>query len=421
MSKDKRQSQYSDTQKVSGCSDGEIMEPKSQSRFVVLHSVLPTFICYLAIGLPIAVLPGFIHEQMGVSITATGAVMSLQYLATCLVRPLAGKLVDHAGPKPAVVWGLTTCCVSGLLLSLSVYLQSHMYMHVSALLLLLISRAALGLAESWTATGVIIWGIQTSGIERATTVISWNGVASYGGIAVGAPLGALLGAGLNDTTVQLEAIGVIIALLSSVTLWPTLPRNAIIPLHANKPMPFHHVMGKIKFFGLALALGSVGFTAISTFAALYYTACHWEGASLALSAFAICFISIRFIFSGSIQRHGGVRVAMAALTAEALGLLLLAVAPSPLYALIATGLTGAGFSLLSPALGTEVVQQISPENRGAALGAFTLFFDIALGLGGPLMGWLASEKGYGAVFTCSALIALTGVLTSYAALYRHSR
>lgn len=406
---------------ASGPIDGEIMEPKSQSRFVVLYSVIPTFICYLAIGFPIAVLPDFIHEQMGLSITLTGTVMSLQYLATCLVRPLAGKLVDHSGPKPAVVWGLLTCCLSGVLLTLSVHLQSNTHWGATALFLLLLSRAALGLAESWTATGVIIWGIHISGVERATTVISSNGVASYGGIAVGAPLGALLGKNLSGTATQLEAIGLVIALLSSMALWPTLARDSVIPVHANKPLPFHHVIKNIKFFGMALALGSVGFTAVSTFAALYYSARHWDGASLALSTFAICFISVRFIFSHSIQRHGGISVAMAALTAEALGLMLLAIAPSPWLALIAAGLTGAGFSLLSPALGTEVVHQTSPENRGAALGAFTLFFDIALGIGGPLLGWLANQQGYSAAFGCSALVALTGALTSYATLYRRMR
>ncbi|WP_408904612.1 MFS transporter [Nguyenibacter sp. L1] len=403
----------------SGSSHGGGSNKEASRHLDLIYSVMPTFVCFLAIGFPLAVLPRYIHEQMGYSVAVTGVAMSLQYLATCLVRPMAGRLVDRSGPKPAVMCGLAACCLSGVLLAGAIAMHHDVDAAIGALVLLLLGRVVLGFAESWTATGVIMWGIQKSGIERAPTVISWNGVASYGGIAVGAPFGAALGQGLSVAN-QLEILAALSALLSAIALWVTSLREPVIPQAANRRLPFGHVMSKIKFFGLALALGSLGFSAVSTFAALYYASRQWQGVSLALSTFAICFILIRFVFSNSIERFGGIRVSVVALLSETVGLGLLAIAPSSVLALVAIGLTGAGFSLVPPALGTEVVRRAGVENRGTALGAFTLFFDIALGVGGPVMGWIATRGGYGTVFATAAVAALTGAITVSVILGRRS-
>ena len=43
-----------------------------------------TFICYLAIGLPLAVLPGYVHGQLGYGSVLAGLAISVQYVATLL-------------------------------------------------------------------------------------------------------------------------------------------------------------------------------------------------------------------------------------------------------------------------------------------------------------------------------------------------
>jgi predicted MFS family arabinose efflux permease len=52
------------------------------------------------------------------------------------------------------------------------------------------------------------------------------------------------------------------------------------------------------------------------------------------------------------------------------------------------------------------VGDVDDERRGAALGAFTAFFDIGVGLGGPIAGATAAVAGYAAVFYISAAAAL---------------
>jgi hypothetical protein len=52
---------------------------------------------------------------------------------------------------------------------------------------LLIGCLFLGVGESFTATGATLWGIKTVGAMHTSRVISWNGVATYVAMAVGAP------------------------------------------------------------------------------------------------------------------------------------------------------------------------------------------------------------------------------------------
>ena len=55
----------------------------------IVSIVVYTFIAFLCIGLPIAVMPGYVHNQLGFSAVVAGLVIGAQYLATLLSRPVA--------------------------------------------------------------------------------------------------------------------------------------------------------------------------------------------------------------------------------------------------------------------------------------------------------------------------------------------
>ena len=67
---------------------------------------------------------------------------------------------------------------------------------------------------------------------------------------------------------------------------------------------------------------------------------------------------------------------------------------------------GAGFSLLFPSLALLVVNRVPEERRGAAMGTFTAFFDLGVGIGSPLAGAAAALGGYEAAFVLAAGCAL---------------
>jgi predicted MFS family arabinose efflux permease len=94
---------------------------------------------------------------------------------------------------------------------------------------------------------------------------------------------------------------------------------------------------------------------------------------------------------------------------EVIGLLMIWQAPSPLWAMLGAALTGFGFSMIFPALAVEAVALVPTRNRGAAIGAYTVFFDISLGVTGPVAGLIIGQYGYPSVYLFAAVGALLGV------------
>jgi MFS family permease len=376
----------------------------------VVSIVLFTFIGYLSIGIPLAVLPGYVHSDLGFGAVVAGLVISVQYLATLLSRPQASKIIDNLGSKKAVIYGLFGCGGSGVLMLLSGWLQSWPMLSLSTLL---VGRILLGAAESLVGSGSIGWGIGRVGAANTAKVISWNGIASYGALAIGAPLGVVMVKYLG-----LWSMGVSIILIAGLGIALAWNKTAAA-IVAGVRLPFLHVLGRVLPHGTGLALGGIGFGTIATFITLYYASNHWDNAALCLSLFGASFICARLLFGNLINRLGGFRVAIACLSVEALGLLLLWLAPNQELALAGAALTGFGFSLVFPALGVEAVNLVPASSRGAAVGAYSLFIDMSLGITGPVAGAIASGYGFSSIFLFAAVAALSGLgLTVY--LYKHA-
>ena len=377
----------------------------------VVSIVLFTFIGYLNIGIPLAVLPGYVHNHLGYGTVIAGLVISVQYLATLLSRPYASRIIDNSGSKRAVMYGLAGCGLSGVLMLASSWLSATPALSLTSLL---VGRLVLGSAESLIGSGCIGWGIGRVGAANTAKVISWNGIASYGAIAIGAPLGVVMVEHLG-----MWSMGVSIMALAALGLALAWPKQAA-PIVSGVRLPFLHVLGRVLPHGTGLALGSIGFGTIATFITLYYATNHWENAALCLSLFGASFISARLLFGNLINRIGGFRVAIVCLSVETLGLLLLWLAPSPQLALAGAALSGFGFSLVFPALGVEAVNLVPASSRGAAVGAYSLFIDLSLGITGPLVGAVAAGFGFASIFLFAALAAFSGWLLSVY-LYRQAK
>ncbi len=366
----------------------------------ILSIVFYTFVAFLCIGLPIAVLPGYVHDQLGFSAVIAGLTIGLQYLATLLSRPMAGRVADGQGTKRAIIYGLLGIAASGVLTAVSALTLEWPLL---SLLVLLGGRVLLGLAQGLIGVATLSWGIGAVGAEHTARVISWNGVASYGAIAIGAPLGVMLADKVNFAT-----LGLVLTILAALALL-VIRNKPSMPVVRGERLPFWAAFGRVAPCGVGLTLASIGYGTLTTFVTLFYLEQGWSGAAWCLSAFGLCFIVSRLMFVNAVNRFGGYPVAMACMSTEALGLALLWLAPSPALALVGAGLAGFGLSLVYPALGVEAIKQVPVSSRGAGLGAYAVFFDLALAISGPLMGAIAVHLGYAWIFCIAALLSLAGV------------
>lgn len=371
----------------------------------ILTTVFFTFICYMTVGIPLAVLPVYVHNDLGFGTVLAGLIISAQYAATLLTRPKAGYTCDHIGPKQAVFYGLIACASSGILQMAAALTERDAALSYS---ILLIARLILGFGESLVGTGSITWAISQMGSGHTARIISWNGIATYGALAIGAPLGVKLVEYLGfvsiGASIFLIALGGII--LSRF--------KAATPILGGERLNFLRVFGRVFPHGMSLALGASGFGAIATFITLFYASQQWTGAAWCLTIFGAAFIGVRLIFADSINRYGGYRVAIICFSVETVGLLLLWLAVTPALAQLGAALTGIGFSLIFPALAVEAVNLVPAPNRGAALGAYSVFADLSLGTTGPLAGFIISGFGYAAIYLCAAIGVLLALILSIA-------
>jgi len=179
----------------------------------ILSIVFYTFIAFLCIGLPIAVLPSYVHDQLGFGAVVAGITIGLQYLATLLSRPFAGRVADTLGGKQAIRFGLLGIASCGVLTLLSAWTLS---VPLLSLALLLGGRLLLGIAQGLIGVATLSWGISQVGPEHTARVISWNGIASYGAIAIGAPVGVLAVDGLDFSVLGPTLL--VLALLAMLVL-----------------------------------------------------------------------------------------------------------------------------------------------------------------------------------------------------------
>lgn len=369
----------------------------------IISVVMFNFASYMTIGLPLAVLPGYVHDVMGYSAFWAGLVISLQYFATLLSRPHAGRYADLWGPKKVVILGLCGCLISGLC-----YLLAALGTGVPllSLLLLCLGRVVLGVGQSFAGTGSTLWGVGVVGSLHIGRVISWNGICTYGAMALGAPLGVAI----YHWCGLLLLAGIIIAIaLLAISL--ALPR-AKVKNSKGKHLPFRAVLGRIWGFGMLLAMGSAGFGVIATFITLFYQAKGWEGAAFALTLFSAAFVGTRLLFPDAITRHGGLNVALVCFAVEALGLFMVWGAWEPWLAKVGALLTGAGFSLVFPAIGVVAVKVVPPQNQGSALATYTAFMDLALGITGPLAGLIMSWYGVPVIYLLSGLLVCVAMVAT---------
>lgn len=387
-----------------GVSAPSAVRPATLDLRQIIGIITLTGVACASIGIPLAVLPLYLHGQLHCSPLVTGLVLSLHAFSMLAARPLAGRIGDRVGVQRAVVIGLAACAASGLLTTIATSTAAWPMLSVAVLC---VARIVLGLGVGLSNTGSLSWAISAAGLPQAARVISYNGIAGYGALAVTPPLGVLM-AGVAGLWV-LGASVLAIALVALV--WALrLPKP---PFVSGAPISFLRVLHSIAPLGFAMAMGAAGFAAITTFAALYFTQRGWPYAAWAITAFGVAYIGLRMICGDVVDRFGGARVAMASFTAEAAGLLLMGFASSAGLALLGAALSGAGMSLIYPALGVEVVARVPAANRSSALGAFSLCLDFATGFGGSLFGLVASAADFDAVFVSAGLMSGIGLAVAY--------
>jgi MFS family permease len=240
-------------------------------------------------------------------------------------------------------------------------------------------------------------------------------MAMFAALAFGAPVGTTL-----YTLGGFAAVAVATILVPLTTVLLVAPLTAV-PVQRGVQTGLMKVLGAVWLPGFGSALSTVGFGAMIAFSSLLSTERNWSPLWLIFSAFAIALVAARLFLGQTPDRFGGAKVALACVFIEAARLALIWFASSSVLAAAGAALTGFGYSLVYPGLGVEAVRRAPPQSRGLAMGAYTVFLDVALGFGSPALGLLAGWKGLGSVFLASAIVVLCAAVVAAGLLHASSR
>jgi MFS family permease len=380
------------------------MKNNSSSLFSAFVPLLPfmavVFAGILATGMTLPVIPRHVHDVLGQGTTMVGVVMGAQFLSAFLGRLWGGGIADAHGPRRVALVGLVCAAATGIVYLLSLQVADRTQV---ALSLVIVARLLTGVAESFLITSVLAWAMARLGPAHTGKVLGWVGVAIFGAFAAGAPLGVALNARFGFAGVAIAGL-----------LIPLLPLAIVLLMHEERPgaharVPFFSVIGNVKLPGLGLMLCSSAYAMITIFAVLLFAQRGWGGGALALTSMGVGFIVARLLFGHLPDQVGGAKVTLFAVLVEAVGLAMIWVAPGPEVAWLGAALGGGGYALAFQGLGVEAVRRAPPQSRGAAMGGYVAFQDVAMASSGPLGGMLAQAAGLGSVFLVGAVLAAAGV------------
>ena len=366
----------------------------SQAAFAGIFVV--TGLGLLSIGATLPVLPRYVTGPLGGGEVEVGIVTGAFAITGLACRPLAGHLADRRGRRRVVVWGTLATAVSGLLLFVPAGVPG-----------LIVSRLFLGAGEGAVYTAGSAWIVDLAPPDRRGRVIGLYGLAIWGGLALGPPLGELiLQASSYEMVWAFATAAPLLGALVAIRIPERFaPRD---DLEFERRLLAHEALRP----GLGLSLAIVGYAAMAAFVVLHLDQRDVGHGAAVFAAFAATVVGTRIFLGWLPDRFGPVRCAAGAGAIEAAGLVVIAGAQTIEVAVLGAVAMGAGFSLLFPSFALLVVNRVPVERRGVAMGTYTAFFDLGMGLGGPLTGAAAALGGYSAAFALAAVCALSTIFVA---------
>lgn len=360
---------------------------------------------FLVTGMMFEAIPRFVSTTLGGEDWGVGAAVGVAGLAAALLRLPAGRLTDLKGRRWVLVLGaaLAGASMLGLLGARSVGAVVGF-------------RLLTGLAEAayFVAAATALQDLAPPS-RRGEATSYFSGVA-YVGFALGPVLAEWLIKRFSFDVVWLlaAALSFIAAVLS---LRVPQYRSSAVPDGRFWPKPLLHPAARAP--GTVLLIGLMGFASFVTFAALWATEVGIARAGDVFILMAATVLAVRVLTARVIDGIGARATATVALSSSGVGLVILAFWQEPAGTYLGTFILAVGQGFMFPALFTLVILSAPETERGQAVGAFSISFDLAFGIGGFVAGVAANSLGgipaafwFGAAACAIALVVARSILPS---------
>ncbi|MGH2783805.1 MAG: MFS transporter [Actinomycetota bacterium] len=355
--------------------------------------VLSTFAYFLCVGMLLPTFPRFIEGPLGGSDVAVGLSGGAFSLTAVLLRPIAGRLGDRHGRRPLMIMGSTIVALAVLANTV-----------VESLPVLMLLRLVSGVGEGmfFVAAAAAINDLAPE--ERRGEAVSLFSLSLYGGIS----LGPILGESLLDATDFATLWWVAAAIGGVATVLALRVRDARPARGTGGPGPLVHRAAILP--GLVLMCTVWGFAAFSSFVSLYALELGMSGSRFVFFTYSFTVLLVRLFGARIPDVLGPRRSATIAASTCSAGLLVMAAWQQPMGLYAGAFVFGFGQAFAFPALMLLAIRGAPASERGAVVGTYSAFVDLAFGVGALSLGPVAHALGYPSTFAVSTGIALIGLV-----------
>ncbi len=358
---------------------------------------------FTSVGVTVHTLPLFATGPVGSAEAGAGLAFGAFGVTALLCRPLAGRLSDHHGRLPLMVFGALLAAVGMAL-----------FPFVDTLTAVVLIRLLQGVAEAAFFVAGFALLADIAPASRMGEAVSYNSLGLYLGLAFGPPLGEMLlerwgfdAAWTGAAVLAVAAVAFTLAIVEP-------PRVADADGH-GKLLHRPAVPISLGFFASLAAMG--GFLA---FASLHSAEIGMQDTSLALLVYGAVVVVSRVVFARVPDRLPSLPLGAASLVAIGVGLVIAATWQSQTGLLLGVVVMAVGVTFSTPAFFSAVFATASASERGAASGTASAFIDIGIGFGPIVLGLVAGAQGIPWAFAAAAGIAFAGAAWT-AALARTTR
>jgi len=351
--------------------------------------ILAQFVGFTGTGAIMPVLPVYLVNDLQTKGLLLGLILGIFPFAALGGRFIGGWSTDVKGRRQTLTFCLLGVSLAGFLFLLP----------LSAIELFLI-RLIQGFFQGAASVAAVTWMMDISSDDERPHSLAMIGAGVWGGTTLGVMIGGLInslpGCGLVAGIITLLGIPAL-KVSSNPTIKTTgnqkrsfMPRASIVP-------------------GATFGLGATAYSAVIGFIVLHLNSNKANGV-LALTFFTGTVLVARFVVVPMATRFGLQRSVRPVLFFSASGLVLVALSKSTWLGVLGVIAVGIAHSVLWPALASIVGSRASTEERGAAVGFMTAFYDISVGVSSVIYGLLATHASTKSVFLAASGLVIAGVI-----------
>ncbi|WP_017547845.1 MFS transporter [Salinicoccus carnicancri] len=357
--------------------------------------VIANFFIFAAFQMTLPTLPLFVQE-IGASDRWIGIVVGIFTFSALLIRPTAGKMLDTKGRAPVFLTGLVIFVISMFSLAAS---------YTIAILLLVRIMQGAGWGLSSTSSGTIATDLVPK--ERRGEGLGYYGLSGNIALAFGPALGLFLTDHISFTMLFsiCGILGFTALMLALNIRYKKGEKPEQDPKTKDTYVPHFDIVEKRALPAASLLFFiTVTFGGIATFLPVYTFQKGFDSQYIQFY-FVIyaAFLMLSRLFAGRLYDRRGIAVVFVPGSLSIIAaMIMLGFLPNPAYLFIAAALYGFGFGCVQPALQAWAVNRSENNRRGMANATYFSAFDLGVGFGAMMYGFIAEAFGYSTIYFTSA-------------------